>query len=58
MRWDAGMIARDFVAAQEAVDGSLSIPCPSVYSAPVPKSYLRGCIALAAGEHGSGPAIF
>ncbi len=50
MRWDAAMMARDFTAAQEAIDGFPDDTLPSVYSAPIPKSYLEGCIALATGD--------
>jgi TolB-like protein/Flp pilus assembly protein TadD len=50
MRWDAAMLARDFAGAQNAVDGFPFETLPSVYSGPVPKSYLKGCIALASDE--------
>lgn len=50
MRWDTAMLARDFTAADEAVDRFPLDTLPSVYSAPVPKSYLKGCIALASGD--------
>ncbi|MGI8956745.1 MAG: tetratricopeptide repeat protein, partial [Chthoniobacterales bacterium] len=50
MRWDAAMIARDFDGAQAAIDEFPFDTLSSVYSAPVPKSYLEGCIALAQGE--------
>jgi serine/threonine protein kinase/Flp pilus assembly protein TadD len=50
MRWDAAMLARDFPAAEEAVDRFPFDTLPSVFSAPLPKSYLRGCIALASGD--------
>ena len=50
MRWDAAMLARDFAGAQNAVDGFPFETLPSVYSGPVPKSYLKGCIALASGD--------
>ena len=50
MRWEAAMLARDFTAAQEAIDAFPYDTLPSVYSAPVPKSYLEGCIALATGD--------
>lgn len=50
MRWDAAMMARDFTAAQQAIDGFPYDTLSSVYSAPVPKSYLEGCIALATGD--------
>ena len=52
MRWDAAMIARDFPAAQAAIDGFPFETLTSVYGAPVPKSYLEGCIALARGDRG------
>ena len=50
MRWDAAMMGRDFTAAQQAIDGFPYDTLSSVYSAPVTKSYLEGCIALAAGD--------
>lgn len=50
MRWDAAMLARDFGAAQAALDGFPFETLSSVYSVPVPKSYLEGCIALAKGD--------
>jgi non-specific serine/threonine protein kinase len=58
MRWDAAMLARDFASAQEALDGFPSETLPSVLSAPVPKSYLKGCIALASGDHESARQLF
>ena len=58
MRWDAAMLARDFARAQEALDGFPSETLPSVLSAPVPKSYLKGCIALASGDHESARQLF
>jgi serine/threonine protein kinase len=51
MRWDAAMLARDFKTAQAAIDDFPFETLPSVYSGPVPKSYLKGCIALAKGEN-------
>ena len=51
MRWDACMLARDFPAAEEAIDMFPFETLPSVLGAPVPKSYLKGCIALAKGEN-------
>jgi tetratricopeptide (TPR) repeat protein len=50
MRWDTAMLARDFAGAQAAVDGFPFETLPSVLGAPVPKSYLKGCIALASGD--------
>ncbi len=50
MRWDTAMMARDFTAAQAAIDGFPFDTLPSVYSAPIPKSYLEGCLALAQGD--------
>jgi TolB-like protein/Flp pilus assembly protein TadD len=58
MRWDAAMLGRNFAAAQEAIDGFPSETLPSVLSAPVPKSYLKGCIALAAGNRQSAQQFF
>ena len=51
MRWNAAMLSRDFAAAEEAIDRFPFDTLPSVFSAPVPKSYLRGCIALAQGKN-------
>ncbi len=50
MRWNAAMLARDFPAAQDAIDRFPFDTLPSVFSGPVPKSYLEGCIALAQGN--------
>ena len=58
MRWDAAMLARDFETAQAAIDGFPFETLPSVYSAPVPKSYLEGCIALAKGENVRAQSFF
>ena len=58
MRWDAAMMARDYAAARQAIDGFPYDTLPSVYSAPVPKSYLEGCIALATGDRPRAQAKF
>ena len=58
MRWDAAMLARDFETAQAAIDGFPFETLPSVYSGPVPKSYLEGCIALAKGENVRAQSFF
>ena len=58
MRWDAAMLARDFETAQAAIDGFPFETLPSVYSGPVPKSYLEGCIALAKGENVRAQPLF
>ncbi|MGI8891457.1 MAG: protein kinase domain-containing protein [Chthoniobacterales bacterium] len=50
MRWDAAMIGRDYGKAQAALDAFPFETLSSVYSAPIPKSYLEGCIALAQGD--------
>ncbi len=49
-RWDTAMLYRDFVGAQRAVDEFPLQTLPSVWGAPVPKSYLEGCIFLAQGK--------
>ncbi|MEP6975774.1 MAG: protein kinase [Spartobacteria bacterium] len=49
-RWDAAMLARDFSKAQAALDGFPFATLSAVLSAPVPKSYLEGCIWLAQGR--------
>ena len=49
-RWDAAMLSRDFVKAQGAIDGFPFETLPSVLSAPVPKTYLEGCLWLAQGR--------
>jgi serine/threonine-protein kinase len=58
MRWDAAMIARDFLAAEAALGQFPFDTLPSVYSAPIPKSYLRGCIALASGDSARARQLF
>ena len=57
-RWDAAMLARDFVAAQTAIDGFPLETLPSVLSAPFPKSYLKGCTLLAQGENARAQELF
>ncbi len=57
-RWDAAMIARDFTAAQAALDACRFDTLPSVLAAPIPKSYLEGCIHLAQGDHLGAQALF
>lgn len=46
-RWDSAMIARDFIGAEAAINSFPFETLPSVFSAPLPKSYLEACIALA-----------
>ena len=58
MRWDAAMLARDFETAQAAIDGFPFETLPSVYSGPVPKSYLEGCIDLAKDENVQAQSFF
>ena len=50
MRWDAAMIARDPRAARTAIDRFPFETLSSVYGAPMSKSYLEGCLALATGD--------
>ena len=49
-RWDSGMLARDFAKARGALDKYPHETLPSVFAAPLPKSYLQGCIDLAQGD--------
>jgi tetratricopeptide (TPR) repeat protein len=58
LRWDAAMLSRDFTAAEDAVDRFPFDTLPSVFSAPVPKSYLKGCIALASGDRSQAGQLF
>jgi tetratricopeptide (TPR) repeat protein len=58
MRWNAAMLSRDFAAAEEAIDRFPFDTLPSVFSAPVPKSYLRGCIALVQGKNQEAQELF
>jgi len=58
MRWNAAMLARDFPAAQDAIDRFPFDTLPSVFSAPIPKSYLEGCIALAQGHNQAAQQFF
>ncbi len=58
MRWDAALLERDFPAAEEAIDMFPFETLPSVFGAPVPKSYLKGCIALASGDRAQAQELF
>jgi serine/threonine protein kinase/Flp pilus assembly protein TadD len=58
MRWNAAMLARNFAAAQDAIDQFPLDTLPSVFSGPVPKSYLEGCIALAQGNNREAQQFF
>ncbi len=57
-RWDAAMVDRDFDRAQAALDGFPFETLPSVFSAPLPKSYLEGCIKLAQGDEAQARELF
>ncbi len=48
--WDVALLARDFTAAEAAVDHYPLETLPTVLGAPIPKNYLRGCIWLAQGD--------
>jgi TolB-like protein/Flp pilus assembly protein TadD len=58
LRWDTAMITRDFAAAHAAIDSFPGDTLPSVYAAPLPKSYMQGCIALAQGDNGRAQQLF
>ena len=57
-RWDVAMLARDFAAAQTAIDGFPLETLPSVLSAPVPKSYFERLHLLAQGENARAQELF
>jgi tetratricopeptide (TPR) repeat protein len=46
-RWDGAMLSRDLLAARLTLDMFPFETLPSVLGAPIPKSYLVGCISLA-----------
>ncbi|HXA09125.1 MAG TPA: protein kinase [Chthoniobacterales bacterium] len=56
--WDGAMLSRDFGAAQTAIDGFPFETLPSVFGAPLPKSYLEGCIQLAQGNSSRAEELF
>ncbi len=56
--WDTAMLARDFWAAQAALDTYRLDSLPTVLGAPIPKSYLRGCVWLAQGERAQAQTSF
>jgi TolB-like protein/Tfp pilus assembly protein PilF len=57
-RWDIGLIERDFAAAERAVAACRIETIPAASGPPLPKSYLRGCIALARGDKSSAQSFF
>jgi TolB-like protein len=57
-RWDTAMLSRDFAAAQAAIDSYPFETLPSVLSAPVPKTYLEGCIWLGQGQNARAQEFF
>ena len=57
-RWDTAMLSRDFAAAHAAIDSFPFETLPSVLSAPVPKTYLEGCIWLGRGQNAGAQEFF
>jgi tetratricopeptide (TPR) repeat protein len=57
-RWDTAMLSRDFAAAHTAIDSFPFETLPSVLSAPVPKTYLEGCIWLGQGQNAGAQEFF
>ncbi len=49
-RWDTACLARDFDAAERAVNACTLDSIVTTYGAVLPKSYLLGCVALARGD--------
>jgi serine/threonine-protein kinase len=57
-RWDAAMMAKDYVAAEGAVKESTLDIILMGHGTPVPKAYLLGCVALARGDSVGAQKIF
>lgn len=57
-RWDSAMVARDYPAARAALDSFPGDTLPSAFAAPLPKSYMEGCIALAQGHSERAQQLF
>jgi serine/threonine-protein kinase len=49
-RWDAALMARDFVAAERAISECGSDTILANHGTPVPKAYFLGCVVLARGD--------
>ncbi len=49
-RWDVALLSRNFDEAEAAIDFFPRETLPSLLGAPIPKSYLRGCVWLAQGD--------
>jgi len=49
-RWDAALLARDFAAAERAVNECARERILTGHGTPVPRRYFLGCIAIAKGE--------
>ena len=56
-RWDAGLLAGDFAAAEHAVMLSVADNV-LVLGHPIPKDYMLGCVALANGEPARAQTLF
>lgn len=46
-RWDAGLLARDFSAAQRIIAAASFEVALTPFGTPLPKAYLMGCVAIA-----------
>lgn len=56
--WDAAMLARDYARARRAIERFPFQILPSAFGAPIPKSYLEGCIDLAQGKTTEAQSLF
>ena len=57
-RWDVSLLERNFELAERIVATCPVDPVVDGWGAPLPKSYLRACVALARGESGRALADF
>jgi TolB-like protein/Flp pilus assembly protein TadD len=56
-RWDLAMLERDYAAADRAI-ASYALDVFQCDEMPMPKSFFRGCTALARGDAGAAQALF
>ena len=57
-RWDVALVDRDFAAAERAVAACQIETIPAASGPPLPKSYLKACIALAQGDKSHAQSLF
>ena len=57
-RWDSALLDRNYALAGAAVEMFPFETLPSVFGAPLPKAFLKGCISLAEGENAEAQRLF